>query len=896
MRKHTTSLLVALAILTVPAVPAFGADALAICQSGVPFAYPGGGANIPWNPDLGGLGPLTNAQAVAAVDASFDRWENVSTSSATFLQGAFLAVDIDVTNYEPILNPVAPNFVSEIVFDEDGSIFIDIFGANSGILGFAGPDFGFGPPLCELIEGSAFLNGPEFDDAIVAEDIMVHEFGHYVNLGHVELNGQLISFSEGGDDSGPTPDNATFGTPPGFVGTEVIETMYPFYFSAPFPGVGTRTPHADDIASISEIYPAASYADRGSISGAILAPDGVTRLSGVNVIARNINDPFVDSVSTFSGAYTNSTSQTDPNVGLFKLGNLEPGEQYAVFVDQVTAAAGRFSNPILVTLPGPEEFWNDAESSDPNTDPPLDFTLITASAAGAPGTDIIFNQPGEGQPLPVGDDGFVSIFMPFTFTICDQDFGQVFINANGNLTFGSGDTDFTESTAEFLNDQPRVAGLWDDLNPNAGGTVFFTTTNNTFNVTWEDVPEWFAIGSNTFTISLKKDANEVGIEYGNIDAFDGLAGISCGGDVTGGVEQPQELVTVPNSRTINVNDETAIFELSAGSDLDGYRLKFANQSHALMDKFEPNDSIAKASAVVPPFNTAPNDLYTAIDPPAGDVDYYSFSANAGDILVAETVRGNLDTVIGVFDADGNLLNDPVADDDAGAGLLSKAQVILGAAGTYYVAVSFCCDYDLDGIDPGQGLPFDGGRYVLDLVVTDRLVLGVGDDGFAEIPLGFSFPFQGGSYTSAFVNANGNITFGSGDTDFTESVSEFLNDQPRIAGAWDDLNPSAAGEVSASYAADSVTVTWDNVPEWFSTGSNTFSVTMESGGDISIDYGTTNGSDAIVGVTEGGGAADPGETDLSAGGPFSASGTTYEQFTGGGDPLDLDNQTVDFDNP
>ncbi len=894
MRKYTTSLLATLAVLTVPAVPAFGADALAICQSGVPFAYPGGGANILWNPDLGGLGPLTNAQAVVAVDTSFDRWENVSTSSATFLQGAFLAVDIDVTNYGPIFNPPAPNGQSEIVFDEDGSIFFDIFGAGSGILGFAGPDFGFGPPLCELIEGSAFLNGPEFGDAIVAEDIMVHEFGHYINLGHVELNGQLINFSEGGDDSGPTPDNATFGTPASFVGTEIIETMYPFYFSAPFPGVGTRTPHADDIASVSTIYPAASFASQGSISGAILAPNGTTRLSGVNVIARNINDPFADAVSTFSGAYTNSTSQADPNVGLYTLSGLTPGEQYAVFVDKVTAAAGRFSNPILTQLPGPEEFWNAGdESSDPSTDPPLDFVLITASAAGAPGTDIIFNQPGAGDPLPVGDDGSVSLFLPFSYTICDQEFDQVFVNANGNLTFGSGDSDFTESAGDFLDGPPRIAALWDDLNPAAGGTVFFNQTANTFSVTWDDVPEWFATGSNTFTIQLNRSSNQAEVSYGNVDASDGLAGISCGAAVTGGVEQPTELVTVPNERTINVHNETAIFELGAGSDLDFYSIKYSNQQHPIKDKFEPNDSFAKASAVVPPFNTASNALYTAIDPPAGDVDYYSFSAAAGDILVAETVRGNLDTVIGVFDSSGALLNDPVADDDAGAGLLSKAQVAVPATGTYYVAVSFCCDYDLDGIDPGQGLPFDGGRYVLDLIVTDQLDLAVGDDGFAEIPIGFSFPYQGSSYSSVFVNANGNLTFGSGDTDFSESVGEFLNDQPRIAPLWRDLNPSAGGEVFATYAAGSVTVHWEDVPEWFATGANTFSVTLESSGDVSIDYDGITLSSALTGVTEGGGVADPGETDLGGGGPYALPGTTYERFLG---DFDLDGLTIDFDNP
>ncbi len=865
---------------------ALAADSLYVCESGVPYAYPGGGVDIPFNPDQGGLGPLTNAEGVAVVEQSFQAWADVATASATFLNAGLMPYDVDVSNFGPIYNPVAPDGLSPIVFDEDGSIFTLLFGSGSGILGFAGPDFG-NPVTCELIEGSAFLNGPEFDDLIVAEDIMVHEFGHYINLGHVELNGQLVGFSEGGDTSGPTPDNTTFGTP-SFLGTEVIETMYPFYFSTtPSGQVGMRTPHADDIASISMIYPAPDFASTtGTISGTILAPNGVTRLSGVNVIARNINDPFVDAVSTFSGAYTDSTSQADPNVGVFTLSGLTPGEQYAVFVDVITANPLRFSNPLLSTLPGPEEYWNGADEANSNPpDDPLVYELITV-AAGAPvtGTDIIFNgiPPGE---IPLGDDDTVEIFLPFEFEICGQVFTSVFVNSNGNLTFGSGDTDFSESVTEFLSDQPRIAMLWDDLNPTQGGTVSYSQTKNTFSVLFEDVPEFFATGANSFEVTLNRASNHIDVHYFDITAVDGLAGVSCGGAVTSGFETASDLSAFAPSR-INLHNQPAVFELFSGgnpNDLGDSTVRYNGTTDYNDDWAEPNDTPRKARRISLPFDSIPVTRYTEIEPTGADVDWYRFAARADTTLVAEIVSGQLDSLIALFDASGALID---YDDDGGTGLLSKIQVLVPADGYYFLAVTTYPDFGLTGAGNS------GGRYVLDLFAIDGILLDLGDDDTEEVALGFTFPYQGADWTSVFVNSNGNLTFGGGDTDFSESVSEFLNELPRIAPLWDDLSPNNGGQVIFDSGADWATVSFVGVPEFVSTGANTFSVTMRADGSVSIAYGAVSATDGLVGVTEGGGAADPGASDLSSSATWPAAGTTYELFNGG-NPNDTTGITLDF---
>jgi hypothetical protein len=872
---------------------AMAADALFNCFSGQPFLWPGGGANIPFNPDQGDLNSgipfIDNPTGVALVHAAFDNWTAAGPfsvpTSATYVNAGQLPVDVDVTNFGPFLSPPAPDGLSAIVFDADGAIFTLLFGAGSGILGFAGPEWG-DFVTCDILEGVSFLNGPAFTNLTAAEDVMTHEFGHYSNLGHVELNGQLEPFFEGGDTSGPTPDDPfVFG---GVLSGEV-ESMYPFYFG---PGSGTLSPHADDVASLATLYPDAGFfATTGSIRGTIYAPDGVTRLSGVNVTARNVADPMLDAVSTFSGAFTDSTSQADPNVGVYELNNLTPGADYVVFIDVVTANPGRFSNHVLTPLPGPEEYWNTDEDNEDPPDEPLDANLVVP-VAGSPATgiDIIINQPSPGDPLLVGDDGFVELSIGFPFEICGREFHSVFVNANGNLTFGSGDSDWTESAAEFLSDQPRIAALWDDLSPYhlitgaQQGLVTFGRTRNSFSVIFEDVPEFLTIGSNSFEITLKRSSNHIDIEYGDISAADGLAGVSCGGRDTSGFEMEEDL-TSSGRRRIRLQRSPARYEqfTALDNDLSGATVRFNGTTDYNDNWIEPNDSIADARHLNLSFNSIPVHRYTEIEPTGGDVDFFSFHASANTTLVAEIIGGQLDSLIGVFDSGGSLI---AVDDDSGVGLRSRLYVPITADGEYFLAVTAFPDFGFTGAGGS------GGRYVLDLFTVDGTVLNLSDDDTEEVALGFNFPFNGNNYSSVWVNSNGSLTFGSGDTDWTESVAEFLNDQPRIAPLWDDLNPNTGGLVLIEFDTNEVTVIFDSVPEFLAAGANTFMVTLRADGSLTFEYGALSATDGLAGTTEGGGAADPGETDLDAGGPYPKAGTTYESFSGNDN--DLDDDDLEFD--
>jgi hypothetical protein len=872
-QRLAIALVLALTAIVAAAPAAHAGGPLALCNNGQPFLWPGGGANIPFNPDLGPLGPLTNAQAVAAVQASFDVWGAVPTATVSYANAGALPVDVDITNFLPFFNAAAPDGLSAIVFDDTGEIFDLLFGPGSGVLGFAGPEWG-NSLTCEILEGLSFLNGPAFSDLTAATDVMVHEFGHYTNLAHTVVNGQIYL---GGDGAGPGTIQP-YGPPPDPFAVDVIETMYPFYFG---PGIGTQTLGRDDVASVSALYPDPSFAATADdISGTIFAANGTTRLTGVNVIARNEADPFLDAVSAISSDYTDNFSQANPLTGTYTLFGLTPGADYRVYVDGIFA--GGFSTPPLA-LPGPEEYHNGAAESNNVTspDPPTDFTFVQPAATGI---DVIFNAPAPGDPLPVGDDGSFNLSLPFSFEICGQSFDSVWVNANGNATFGAASSDFSESAAELLSGPPRIAALWDDLNPSAGGFVTYFPTANDFRVEWNGVPEFPATGSNTVALTLQRSSNHVDVDFDGITALDGLVGVSCGGAVTSGFETGTDLSGFTNR--INLHNQPAVYELftsASPNDLDATTVRFNGTTDYEDNWAEPNDDLGHARNVSLPFDSIDVNRFTEIEPTGADVDFYRFQAEAGKTLLAEVIRGQLDTVLVLADAGGNVL---AVDDDGGAGLLSRIQFPISASGTYYLGVSTFPDLDFSG-NGGSG-----GRYVLDVSAINGFLLSLGDDAFQEVALPFSFPFQGSSHTSAFVGSNGYVTFGSGDTDFSESVSELLSDQPRIAALWDDLSPNNGGIVMVESDTGSWSVSFVGVPEFISTGANSFTITLFPDGTVGVDYGSLTALDGIAGVTEGGGAANPGESDLSSSPTWPVLGTTYEQFVSG-DPVDLSGLSLTY---
>jgi hypothetical protein len=188
---------------------------------------------------------------------------------------------------------------------------------------------------------------------------------------------------------------------------------------------------------------------------------------------------------------------------------------------------------------------------------------------------------------------------------------------------------------------------------------------------------------------------------------------------------------------------------------------------------------------------------------------------------------------------------------------------------------------------GKGLRFspDGAGY--DIVTTDagfRQTLGeplvLEDDATSAAAVGFGFTLYGRPATRAFINSDGNITFGEGDAASTErDVSRLLTGPPRVSPFLADLDPTSGGRVFLRSSATEFTVTWCGVRGFDSPDRATVQVTLLPGGVIDMKYddeGTTLG-DAVVGLSPGN-TGDFNPVDLSTPPADGGNGAVGERFS------------------
>ena len=124
-----------------------------------------------------------------------------------------------------------------------------------------------------------------------------------------------------------------------------------------------------------------------------------------------------------------------------------------------------------------------------------------------------------------------------------------------------------------------------------------------------------------------------------------------------------------------------------------------------------------------------------------------------------------------------------------------------------------------------------------------------------LDIGFEFPFYEKTYSQFSISANGGISFSTRPPNFKNKSLPcgYMDAPPQfIAPFWDDLDPSASGEIFYYSEANQLIVSWINVPLTGTKATKTFQVLLRKNGDVIFQYKEMNGNleSATIGIQGG----------------------------------------------
>lgn len=406
----------------------------------------------------------------------------------------------------------------------------------------------------------------------------------------------------------------------------------------------------------------------------------------------------------------------------------------------------------------------------------------------------------------------------FTFTYAGVPYTDVLICSNGYLWFGNAApnalaADYSPTEAELLAQGPRLAPLWCDFDPSAIGSG---------NVYFNSFP---AVGSNPARAVITWDQV---YEYGQ---------------------------TTPLSMQVQLLDSNEII------------VHYDSNMSVVQGGFGSNPHVVGIS----PGNASPNPVNFAITP---------IASNGNPTLHQTIARG-------AFPLVGKDL-DFVGDGLGGFVVLPRPNCGAGSFLTYgYGCPKNMSVYEIFTGASGPGsfdLANSSMHFVRNAAGGYRVAAGPGfdasysnavpmldDDILVGQPLGFGFPFAGGTHTAVDLSSNGMVYMASTTTHGVingyPTATDLVDDPaPIIAFLWQDLDLGTGGQaywdVTPGYAMFSIV----GAPYFGVGGSNDAQLKLFANGDIVMSWrnaASVAGNPCMVGISQGNGAADLGPIDWSA---------------------------------
>lgn len=360
---------------------------------------------------------------------------------------------------------------------------------------------------------------------------------------------------------------------------------------------------------------------------------------------------------------------------------------------------------------------------------------------------------------------------------------------------------------DFLSSLPRIAAMWTDLYPPAGGDVYFNTFPASGSqpasaaVTWLDVPEIGQPTPQTVQLQLFADGSFLITFDGRVaNVFhDALVGFTAG---NGAAANAIDFASITPSTPLDTGTNPSAYEIHSMSfDLTG-------KSYAFLPNGNGGYLIFQQAGCT--FATASSYGVGCPKP-----------ATAYELFPASSTFDLSNTAIDFFPTGGG------------------GYIAIPSSG-FFTPTSASLTF---GDDQVQG-PFT---------------------------LPFSFPFPGGSTNAIDIASNGFVWLSTGNFNSrccNGDPAQFIADPASIAVLWQDLYPPGGGTIHFdTVGTTEAHITWSSVPEFATPGSsNTAQLTLRSDGSWRLSYGTCDNAnhDLLVGITQGTSSTDPGSLDFSAG--------------------------------